>query len=255
MGYQVKSEGMHHELGPEILFHVANIPIYNTFVTTLLTDAIIIGLIFAIYRGLKLVPGLLQFIAELTVDYFYSLTEQISGNRVKSIFPWFASFFLFILFSNLIGLLPGVGAIGVFEVGEHGKTLIPLFRPATSDFNTTLALSVVSVIATHYLAIKYTGIKEYLSRFFALNPIYLFVGLLDLVSEATKLISLSFRLFGNIFAGEVVLATISGLFAFIALIPFLMLESIVALVQALVFAMLTMVFMSILTTPHHAEEH
>ena len=85
------------------------------------------------------------------------------------------------------------------------------------------------------------------------NPILLFVGILELVSEFTKLISLSFRLFGNIYAGEVVLVTISSLAAFIAPIPFLLLESIVALVQALVFAMLTMVFMSILIKPHHAE--
>jgi F-type H+-transporting ATPase subunit a len=234
---------------------LAGIPFFNTFVTTLVIDALIVGLIFTIYKNLKMVPGLLQFIAELIIEYFYSLTEQIAGSRVKSIFPWFASFFLFILFSNLIGLLPGVGSIGFFHDVEGKKALIPLFRPPTSDFNTTLGLSVISLVATHYLAIKYTGIKEYLSRFFAINPIYLFVGILDLVSEFTKLISLSFRLFGNVFAGEVVLATISGLFAFIAPIPFLMLESIVALVQALVFAMLTMVFMSILTTPHHAEEH
>lgn len=246
---------MHHELGPEIIFRLAGIPFFNTFVTTLLTDAIIIGIIVAIYKGRKFIPGKLQLIFEMIIEYFYDLTEQIAGSRAKAIFPWFASFFLFILFSNLIGLFPGVGSIGFFHTGEHGTTLTPLFRPSTSDFNTTFALSVVSLVATHYLAIKYTGLKDYLSRFFALNPIYLFVGILELVSEVTKLFSLSFRLFGNIFAGEVVLATISGLFAFIAPIPFLMLESIVALVQALVFAMLTMVFMSILSTPHHAEEH
>jgi F-type H+-transporting ATPase subunit a len=105
------------------------------------------------------------------------------------------------------------------------------------------------------LSIKALGIKQYLGKFFSLNPILLFVGLLEIVSEFTKIISLSFRLFGNIFAGEVVLATISSLFAFVAPIPFMLLEVLVGLVQALVFAMLTMVFMSVMMTSHHDEDH
>lgn len=238
-------------LEPEIIFDVANFPITNTFVTTILTDVLIILVVLAAYKGINLKPKKLQNSIELIIDYFYRLTEDISNGRVKSIFPWFASFFIFILIANIIGLLPGVGSIGFLSLDDKHHGLIPFLRPATSDFNTTFALATISLIATHALAIKYTGLKDYLSRFFSLNPILLFVGLLELVSEVTKLFSLSFRLFGNIFAGEVVLATVSGLFAFIAPVPFLMLESIVALVQALVFSMLTMVFMSILTTPHH----
>ncbi|HRN96536.1 MAG TPA: F0F1 ATP synthase subunit A [Candidatus Levybacteria bacterium] len=247
---------MHHSIGPEILFSIFGIPFYNTFVSTLLVDAVLLAIVFVIYKNINRIPGTLQSIFEMLIDYFHSLVEQISGDRVKAIFPWVASFFIVILFSNFLGLLPGVGSIGFEHHGDHGEHhFIPLLRPGTSDFNMTLALAVVSVVATHSIGIRYTGLRDYLSRFFSLNPIYLFVGILELVSEVTKLFSLSFRLFGNIFAGEVVLATISGLFAFIAPIPFLMLESIVAMVQALVFAMLTMVFMSILSTPHHGEEH
>lgn len=133
----------------------------------------------------------------------------------------------------------------------HKEThFVPLLRGMTSDFNVTLALATISVIATHIIAVRTTGFRSYISRFISLNPILLFVGILELVSEFTKLFSLSFRLFGNIYAGEVVLTTISGLFAFLAPIPFLLLELIVAVVQALVFSMLTMVFMSILATPH-----
>src|SRR3990167_2422887 len=146
--------------------------------------------------------------------------------------------------------VPGFGTIGFFQE-EHGKEVfIPILRAVTSDFNATFALAIISLVATHILSIKYNGIFSYLKRFFSLNPIFLFVGILELVSEVTKVISLSFRLFGNIYAGEVVLHTISSLFAFVAPIPFLLLESIVALVQALVFSMLTMVFMTILITPH-----
>ncbi len=143
------------------------------------------------------------------------------------------------------------------ESTKANKELVPLLRGATSDINVTLALAVVSIVATHMLSIQLTGIKDYLSRYFSLNPVNLYVGLLELVAEGTKVISLSFRLFGNIFAGEVALHTISNLIAFLAPLPFLLLESIVSVVQALVFSILTLVFMAVLTTPHHAhaEEH
>ncbi len=242
-------------LAPEVIFHFDGIKISNTILTTLLVDLILFAFIFLATRNLKQVPGFFQTVAETAVDYFYTTTDQIAGKFTNSIYPWFASFFLFIFTLNIVGLLPGVGSIGFFE-HEHGHEMfVPLFRAATSDFNTTLALAVVSLCATHYLAIKYNGLKGYLGKFFSLNPILLFVGLLELVSEITKVVSLSFRLFGNIYAGEVVLHTISSLFAFIAPIPFLLLETIVALVQALVFAMLTMVFMTILVNPHEEGAH
>jgi F-type H+-transporting ATPase subunit a len=190
-----------------------------------------------------------QNIVEYIIDAFYNLTEGISQKNAGQIFPWFMSFFIFIILANWLSLLPGFGTIGIKEHGE----LIPIIRAAGSDLNFTLGLAVVSAIATHAMAIRTVGIKEYLSRYFALNPIFLFVGLLELVGEVTKVISLSFRLFGNITAGEVVLSTVSKMFAFFLPLPFMSLEIIVGLVQALVFAILTMAFMAILTTPHAGE--
>ncbi len=237
-------------LAPEVITTVGGFKITNSIIATFLVDVVLVSLVFIIRTHLKLIPGKLQTIAEGAVFYFYDTTEQIAGKYTQSIFPWFASFFLFIFFSNILGLLPGFGSIGFFT-REHGeRVFIPLLRAGTSDFNLTFALAVVSLVVTHYLAIKYNGIWEYLKKFFSLNPIFLFVGILEIVSEFTKIVSLSFRLFGNIYAGEVVIHTINSLFAFVAPIPFLLLESIVALVQALVFSMLTMVFMTILITPH-----
>lgn len=237
-------------LAPEVIFSAFGLKVTNSILATLLVDAILLSLVYKIRNSITLAPGKLQSIAEFSISYFYSLTEQIAGKFTTSIFPWFASFFIFIFFSNIIALLPGFGSVGFFHE-EHGEEVfIPILRATTSDFNTTFALATISLVATHVLAIKYNGLASYARRFFSLNPIYLFVGLLELVSEFTKIISLSFRLFGNIYAGEVVLHTISSIFAFIAPIPFLLLESIVALVQALVFSMLTMVFMTILITPH-----
>lgn len=237
-------------LAPEVVFSVSGIKITNSILATVLVDVVLISFVYKIRTGLSMIPGKIQSIAESIISYFYSLTDQISGKFTDTVFPWFASFFIFIFFSNIIGLLPGFGSIGFFHT-EHGeKVFVPLLRATTSDFNTTFALAIISLAATHVLSIKHNGIIEYLKKFFSLNPIYLFVGILELVSEITKLISLSFRLYGNIYAGEVVIHTISSLFAFVAPIPFLLLESIVALVQALVFSMLTMVFMTILITPH-----
>lgn len=128
------------------------------------------------------------------------------------------------------------------------KVFVPYFRAINSDLNTTLGLALVSVLATHFLAIRYLGAGGYLGKFFSLNPIFLFVGLIELVGEFTKVASLSFRLFGNILAGETVLHTATTkLFAFVVPIPFYFLEIIVGFVQALIFAILTLTFMVILT--------
>jgi F-type H+-transporting ATPase subunit a len=310
---------------PETIFQIGSFPVTNTILNTLFVDAVLLGSAFALKNKIKKVPGLFQNAVEILFQAFYGLTESIAGKNAQKIFPWFMTFFLFILIANWSGLLPGAGSVGFTEphapaaahdtaksgavsdthapaddhaapadphatdthaetdshaapaTDTHGKTpvvdektatqkiedhsesakphLTPIFRNATSELNVTLALALISLAATHIMAIRAVGIGEYLSRYFSINPILLFVGILEIVSEFTKIISLSFRLFGNIYAGEVVLHTISSLFAFLLPIPFMMLEIIVGLVQALVFAMLTMVFMSVLMTPHHAEEH
>lgn len=278
-------------LQPELIAQIGGFPITNTLIATLIVDVLLILLVFFVARNIKQRPKRLQNIVEMIVIYFYDMTKSMAGKRAKAILPWVMTFFLFIVVSNFLGLMPGIGSIGFVpesskshdakveknsdehlkleksskteniksdeihkESSEHeSEHLISLVRPLTSDFNATLALAVISLVATHVLSIKYTGLTDYLSRYFVINPIMLFVGLLELVSEFIKIFSLSFRLFGNIYAGEVVMATISGLFAFVAPLPFLLLESIVAIVQALVFSMLTLVFMSMLTEKHHAE--
>lgn len=233
----------------EPIFSLGNFPVTNSFLDTLLVDAILIGLIVAVNKKISLIPGFLQNLIEMTVETFYDLTRSVANERTDRIFPFVMSFFLFILIANWTGLIPGFSSVGFYQ----GKNLTPLFRAATSDFNVTFALAIVSAISTHIISIKTIGIKDYLSRYFSLNPIYLFIGFLEIISEITKVISLSFRLFGNIFAGEIVLGTVSTIFAFLFPLPFLALEVIVGLVQALVFSMLTMAFMAILATPHHEE--
>lgn len=235
----------------EPLFFVGDFPITNSFINTLFVDALIIGAIIKLRSGLNLLPKFFQNLIELIIETFYNLTESVAKGREGRIFPYFMSFFIFILVANWTGLIPGVGTVGFQEVHNGEETLVPILRSATSDINVTLALALISAFATHMLSIKILGIKEYLSRYFSFNPINLFIGILEIISEITKIVSLSFRLFGNIFAGEIVLITVSSIFAFLIPLPFLLLEILVGFVQALVFSMLTMAFMAILTTPHH----
>jgi len=236
---------------PETIFHIGSFPVTNTVLGTLLVDCIIIGGVLYLSKKFSLIPkNPLQNLIEYVIETFYGLVESVTQSAAGKIFPYFMSFFLFILLVNWSSFIPGVGTLGI---REHGK-LIPLFRGGTSDLNMTLGLALISFVATHALSIKTVGIKNYLSRYFSFNPINLYVGILEIISEITKIVSLSFRLFGNIFAGEVVLATMTSIFAFVVPLPFLMLEVIVGLVQALVFSMLTMVGMAILTTSHN-ESH
>lgn len=234
----------------EPIFSLGFFKVTNSFLDTLLVDGFLISLIIAVNKQISLIPGKFQNLVEMIFESFYSITESVASERAARIFPYLMSFFLFILLANWSGLIPGISVIGLKE--EH--TIVPFLRPATSDLNTTLGLALVSLVSTHIMSMQITGIKDYLSRFISLNPMNLYIGILELIGEITKVISLSFRLFGNIFAGEVVLGTVSTIFAFLFPLPFLMLEFIVGLVQALVFSMLTMAFMAVLTTPHHHEE-
>jgi F-type H+-transporting ATPase subunit a len=244
-------------LGPEAIITIGSFPITNTIINTVFIDAILLGSVFYLKDRIKKVPGTFQNFVEFVIDTFYNLTESIAGKNTAKIFPWFITFFLFILVSNWSGLIPGHGSIGFHEAAgaahvedshapaadehaaadthpapvtdEHGEDvgtaakeahstssgqepaesahLIPIMRNATSDLNVTLGLALISLVATHILAIRSTGFRDYITRFISFNPILLFVGLLEVVSEFTKIISLSFRLFGNIFAGEVVLSS------------------------------------------------
>lgn len=239
---------MNIELAPEIIFNIGFMPITNTLLTTWFAMAVIISVVYASTRAIALVPGRPQAVIEIVLDWIYGLGEGLSDPvRAKRFFAIVATFFIFILFANYLGLIPGVGTIGFYEIHGQEKVWIPLMRPMNTDLNATLALALISVTMTHYYAISILGFGAYLGKFFSFNPVFLFVGFLEIIAEFTKLVSLSFRLFGNIFAGEALLVTISSLFAFILPLPFMALELLVGFVQAMIFMMLTLVFMIILS--------
>ena len=237
-------------LAPETLFTIGSFPVTNTVVDTLLVDAIIIALVVYIHKKQSVVPTFFQTVIELIAEQFYTLTESTAGKYTKQIFPFVMSFFLFIIISNYSELIPVITSIYVKE----GSKQLPLLRSASSDLNLTLGLALISVVTTHAMGIRATGVKAYLHRFFSAKPLELYSGLLELISEFTKIISFSFRLFGNIFVGGIMLSSIMAFFAYVLPLAVLFDELFVGFIQAAIFALLTMAFMSIFTTSHAGME-
>lgn len=262
----------------EPIFHVGSFPITNSLLTSWLAVIVIILISVFIRLKMKKIPGKVQHIFEVMLDGALSLCDQVTNNRKISIriFPIVFSLFVFILINNWIGLLPFISAIG-FTATEGGHSaFVPLFRAGTADINTTLALSVLMVIGSNIFGVLILGIWKTLNKYVNVNalgsmvtkvkkdpsvlivaPITVFVGLLELIGEAAKIASLSFRLFGNVFAGEVLLASMAAIFTYVLPGPFLFLEVFIGLIQALIFSLLAAVYFTIAAQDHseHEEEH
>jgi len=239
----------HISLAAEKLAVIGPLVITNSLVASWLTTVLLIVLAILATRKLSLIPTHLQSIAELVVGGLYDFFSKITGKHARLFFPLLATLFLFIITANWLGLLPGFGTIGFTE----GEKFVPLLRGATADINTTLSLAIIAVVAIQYFGFRTVGL-HYSSRFFTFkNPISFFVGILEIISELSKVISFAFRLFGNIFAGEVLLTVMAFLLPFIVPLPFIAMELFVGFIQALVFSMLTSVFLNVAVA--HGEEH
>lgn len=244
---------LHISIAAEKLFEIFGMAITNTLLMSWITALLLItGAIF-LYKRIAGVPSMFQNIFEMAVEWILGMMEGIFGSRktAEKYFPIIATIFIFILVSNWLGIVPGIGSIGFFEEGEHGASFIPFFRSSASDLNFTLALAILTVLIVNIMGVRATGLGAHLSKFFTLkSPVDFFVGILEFIAEFAKIISFSFRLFGNVFAGEVLLAITAFLVPYFIPVPFLMLEVFVGFIQALVFSMLTMVFIS-LAVAHH----
>ena len=257
---------MHISLKPEIIGELFGFPISNSLVLSLITALLLIGGGFLVVKSLRHIPNKFQNAVELIIESLLDFMTQVLGERKSAIkfFPLVATIFLFILLSNWIGLLPGTGSFGYYilhegtEMATHTeegtaageeKEFVPFFRSANSDLNTTLALALVVMIAIQVYAVQKLGFFKHLGKFFVspTKPIQFFVGILELIGEFAKILSFSFRLFGNIFAGEVLLLIVMSLVPFVVPLPFFGLEIFVGFIQALVFSMLTLIFLKVAT--------
>ncbi|MBT3538916.1 F0F1 ATP synthase subunit A [Candidatus Parcubacteria bacterium] len=260
-------------LAPEVVFQIGNINITNTMINAWMAIVIFLVLGIMIKRAVKLRPGKLQNTCEFFLEGVLGYFDQVTGDRKKTIkfLPVVGSIFFFILLSNWLGLLPGTGSISV------GHNM--LLRPANTDLNLTVVMALVAVISSHVYAFMAIGVFTHLGKFIQIGTIVksfkefkngigagliavftaiieFAVGLIEIISEVAKVVSLSLRLFGNIFAGEVLISVISALVAALVPTPFMLLELLVGLIQATVFAMLTIVYLTVATSmPHGSEEH
>ena len=252
----------HIEIAAETLFTVYGFPVTNSLIMAFFVFAILGSVAYVIHAHSRLIPAPLQNAVEMVLEGFLGLMERITGSRdhARRFVPIVATIFLFILLSNWLGILPGVGSIGLIEEKDGHEQFLPLFRSAASDLNVTLALGTVAVVLINGMGVATKGFGGYFTKFFPIKRLLsfsfigivdFFVGILEFISEFAKIISFSFRLFGNIFAGEVLLVIMGFLMPYAAPLPFLGLELFVGFVQALVFAMLTVVFTSIAVAQHH----
>jgi F-type H+-transporting ATPase subunit a len=265
-------------IAPEKVFSLGNFVVTNAVLSAVIIISLLsLSIVLLSFNIKAFKASKIQIFFELVIDGIRDISNSIIGQKGKALFPFLFTFFLFVVLSNWFGLLPFVGPISVLHTedqisnskfqNESGvdfwsclskrdcylnskfeivqtEEAFPLFRAPTSDVSATLALALISVLATNVLGFHFTGFK-YIKKYLDFsNPINFFIGLLEIVSEFAKIISFTFRLFGNIFAGEVLLLVITSLTFGLATLPFMALELFVGFIQGFVFFMLTAVFIS-----------
>ncbi len=238
---------------PEVIFRIFNFPVTNSLLSSeiVLLVFFVMAVAYNSQAGKINKSGFFYFFnafVKMLYDLFYTVTKE----KTRYFFALFFTFFVFIIMQNWFGLLPLVGSLLV-RVKEGGETVaIPLFRGGDADLNTTFAFAIISVVMVQYFGVKFVGLKKYLSKFFNFaNPINFFAGLLEIEGEISHILSFAFRLFGNIFAGEVLLTIISFLVPVLASFPFVVMEFFFGFIQALIFSMLTAVFIGGAIEAHH----
>ena len=259
------------------LFSIGPYPVFNTFLITLLSALVIVGLFYLGLRKSSLVPGFWQNLCEWVVQLLLNLCEEVAGKKNgRRFFPWVAAIFLLVLLANWWEVIPGVETVGSltpetqvnspyvhsflffhFLTGPQSNLLTAWLRPPSTDLNFTIGLAVVSFIVTQIYGFKLLGVRLQVGRYFTLRDgiMGLIVGLLELALEPLRIVSLSFRLFGNLFAGDVLLLVMSFLIPVVGAIPFYILEVFIGFIQAFVFAFLTLIFLTLGTTAHGGEDH
>ncbi len=251
---------MEISIAAEKLFSIGSFPVTNALLIGVIVSALLIFLTTRTARNLTLVPRGVQNILEAVFEALLDLIENVTQDKkqARQFFPFIATIFLFVIIANWAGLLPGLGTVGLTHTNEAGHaTIIPFLRSTSADLNFTLALSLITVFTVQFMGIAALGIVKYGKKFFV-SPLHkpygigTAVGLLELISEVGKIISFTFRLFGNVFAGEVLLTVMLHLVPYILPLPFMFLEIFVGLIQAVVFAMLALVFLKMATlAPEH----
>jgi F-type H+-transporting ATPase subunit a len=245
--------GVSIHLAPEVIGHAFGIPITNTLITTWLVMAGIIIFAILVRRSLRIVPGGLQAVVETAVGGGYEYVKNILNENdtyARRYFPIVATIFLFVLFLNWIGLVPGMDAFGTYR----GGVFVPFLHGADTDLNITFAFALIAFVTVEVAGILTLGALKYGNKFVNVSsPLAFALGIMELISELARLIAFSFRLFGNVFAGETLLLVIAFFVPVALPVPFMAFELFVGFIQAFIFAVLTLFFIKLAITP--AEGH
>lgn len=266
------------ELRPETLWSPGGFEITNTMLAAWFTIIVLAGISYAATRRMKIVPTGLQNIVEAGVETLANFVDSVAGEKNgRKFFPVLATIFIFVVANAWLSLIPGFMSIGYWHTHGEEQVLWPFLRGANTDVNVPLALALVSAIFVEYWGIRFQGFFRYASKFVNIRgllggmgqivrgkvksglgavfsgAIDVFVGFIEFVSEVVRIVSFTFRLFGNMTAGEILIASMIFLIPWLAAIPFYGLELFVGFVQALIFCGLSLVFVVIAVTPH--EEH
>lgn len=246
------TSGIHISLVAERIGDFLGLPITNTLLMSWVVVALLTILGVHIGRGAKLVPNRVQTLFEMGFEYIYDYIAETLESRdmARTFFPLVVTIFLFIFTGNLLEFIPGVGSIGFFE---PSGAFTPLLRSMNTDLNMTLALSIIAFGVIEITGILAIGVWKYAGKFINVRSGVLgfFIGIIDLVSELARLMSFSFRLFGNIFAGEVLITVIIFFVPYIAPVPLMLFELFVSFIQAVIFALLTLFFIKLaIAEPH-----
>lgn len=245
-------------ISAEPVAHFLGLTISNSLLTGWILTAVLSLAVYLFSRQItyKGAPGRLQSFIEMIVEGLFGIVESIAGAaKARIFFPLVGTLFIFIIVSNWSGLLPGFASVGFHGIHNGHEAFIPYWRAPTADLNTTIALGLITMIMVQVYGYKYLGLKYFKKFFDFSNPINFFVGILELISDLSKIISFAFRLFGNIIAGEILLLVMAMLVPIFGTTPFIALEIFVGFVQALVFMMLASVFINMATLGHGDEHH
>jgi F-type H+-transporting ATPase subunit a len=244
------AEGISVKLSPYIVGDFFGVPITATLITTWLTMAVIIALMFVATRRLALVPGKSQSVAELMVGGVYDYMADVleSKSLARKYFPVIMTIFIFVLGLNWVGLLPGVTAFGTYHDGH----LTPWLYPAATDLNITLGFAIIAFLTIEIAGVVTLGLFKYGGKFINFHsPLGFVIGIIELISEIARLISFSFRLFGNIFAGKTLLVVVMFFVPYVLPVPLLAFEVFVGFIQAFIFSILTLFFIKLaIAEPH-----
>lgn len=249
--------GIHVALAPEQITTLFGLPITNTLLTSWVVIAVLVVIAFVMRSRLKLIPSRFQLLLEWLFEFVYDYIAETLESRdlARRFFPFLATIFLFVFTSNILEFTPGIGSIGFF----HPDEFVPLLRSVNTDLNVTLMLAILSFLTIEITGILVIGAWKYGGKFLNFSghgvgqrAINFFVGIVEFFSEIARIVSFSFRLFGNIFAGEVLILVVTYFLPVVAPVPVMMFEVFVGFVQAAIFALLTLFFIKLaIQEPHH----